>query len=185
MAARQEIHDENQRLLRRIEAEKSPKLEPMAQKPPYTEARSEETPCPMNPLAQNKSAPVSSTPSITLRHATNRPTELRIGTHRVPITLSYQILVETADWIIRQGVKLPEIPNFIQHREDAFANSAVPKRLMDGSYIEAGDSQEVLITKARRLLDICNFGEVTLDILLQDGSIKHANRREKLLKTYK
>ena len=35
------------------------------------------------------------------------------------------------------------------------------------------DSQDMLLQKGRRLLDVCGFREVRLEILLEDGTVKN------------
>jgi hypothetical protein len=114
---------------------------------------------------------VASPPS-NARRPTTRPRELRIGSHRVAISINNQISIETANWILNQGKSLPMIPNFVQRTNSGFAPSASTKRLVDGSFIEIGDSQDILIQKARKLLNMCGFTELKLEVLLEDGSLK-------------
>jgi hypothetical protein len=106
------------------------------------------------------------------RRETVRPKELRIGTDRILINISNQIPIATANWILKHGKALPRIENFVHPTDSGFARSAQIKPLDDGSYIEIGDNQEVLIQKARRLLNECGFGNVQLVVLLADGSQK-------------
>jgi hypothetical protein len=107
------------------------------------------------------------------RRGTIRPKELRIGNHQIPIAMSNRIVIETANWILKQGKALPRIENFVHPSNTGFARSAQTRRLEDGSYIEIGDQQEVLIQKARRLLNTCGFRDLKLEVFLEDGSSKN------------
>jgi hypothetical protein len=108
------------------------------------------------------------------RRGTTRPRELRIGTYRAPITLNNQILIATANWILKQGKTLPTIHNFVHPTNSGFGASAQIKRLEDGSFIEIGESQVRLIERARKLLDACGFRDLRIEILLEDGTLKTA-----------
>jgi hypothetical protein len=123
----------------------------------------------------DQTTPVSiSRPTDSRRRGTIRPRELRIGAHHEPISLNNQITIHTANWIIKQGRTLPKIPNFIHSSNSGFTTSVQPRRLDDGSYMDIGDSQETLIRKARKLLDLCGFDELTFEVMLEDGSLKRA-----------
>jgi hypothetical protein len=52
-----------------------------------------------------------------------------------------------------QGRTLPIIPNALHETESGFPRASQPKPLNNGWFIEVGDSQEVLIQRARRLLN--------------------------------
>jgi hypothetical protein len=121
---------------------------------------------------QNPIVPVS--PAYGRKRGTNRPKELRIGTHRMPIAVSNQIVIETANWILRQGHELPLIQNFVHPTNAHFLPSAQTRQLDNGSFIEIGDSQETLLLKARKLLNACNFADLKLEVVLQDGTVKTA-----------
>jgi len=108
------------------------------------------------------------------RRGTIRPRELRIGTHREPISINNQIPIATANWIIKQGKVLPTIRNFVQPTNSGFRSSANIRQLDDGSFIEIGDSQDTLIQKARKLLNACEFPELRIEILLEDGTLRTA-----------
>lgn len=120
--------------------------------------------------------PDNSAPSVgylnTERRPTTRPKELRIGPYQIPISLNNQIVVATANWILKQGVALPKISNFIHPTDSGFTESAQTKKLDDGSFIEIGDSQNTLIQKARKLLNACDFRQLKLEVLLEDGTVR-------------
>jgi len=108
------------------------------------------------------------------RQQTIHPVEVRIGTAIVRVTKSFQILVATANWIVKEGKALPRTRNFIHESDSGFSSSAKTVKLDDGSFIEVGHSQELLIKKSRQLLDACGFREVRLQVVLEDRSIKTA-----------
>jgi hypothetical protein len=105
------------------------------------------------------------------RRAIIRPRELTIGSFHVPISLNNQIVIATANWILKQGKSLPRIENFIHPNDTGFSTSAQIRQLDDGSFIEIGDSQSTLMQKARRLLNACGFHQVKIEVLLEDGII--------------
>jgi len=106
------------------------------------------------------------------RKRTNPPIELRIGTEAIKLTASNQIPVEVANWLLRPGRALPIIPNILHETKLGFPLASQPKPLNNGWFIEVGDSQEVLIKRARRLLNECEFRDVPLQVVLKDGTIK-------------
>jgi hypothetical protein len=106
------------------------------------------------------------------KRPTIRPQEIRIGSFRKPINMANQIPITTANWLIEQGKTLPTIPNFIHPSNSGFSQSAAPRQLINGTFIEIGDNQEVLIQKARRLLDACGFRSSKLEVVFEDGSSK-------------
>ncbi len=106
------------------------------------------------------------------KRPTIRPREIRIGSFRKPINMANQIPITTANWLIEQGKTLPIIPNFIHPSNSGFSQSASPRQLNNGTFIEIGDNQEVLIQKARRLLDACGFRSSQLEVVFEDGSSK-------------
>lgn len=137
--------------------------------------------------------PVKSAPSITNQHQNGsthplptepvyyptrrrrqiiRPREIRIGSYRKAISIANQIPITTANWLLDQGKSLPTIPNFVHPSNSGFAQSAVPRQLNNGTFIEIGDNQEVLIQKARRLLNACGFRDLKIEVLFEDGSSK-------------
>lgn len=100
-----------------------------------------------------------------------RPRELRIGEYSEPIAINNQIVVNTANWIIAQGVVPKNVSNFIHSTNSGFAQSAQTKPLVSGQFIEIGDSQETLFKKARKLLDENGFRELKLEVLLENGRL--------------
>jgi hypothetical protein len=106
------------------------------------------------------------------KRPTIRPSEVRIGSYRRAINYANQIPIVVANWLIEQKKELPRVPNFIHPTNAGFARSAQTKELADGSYIEVGDHQEVLIQKARKLLDACGYKGTKLEVLLDDGTLK-------------
>lgn len=103
---------------------------------------------------------------------TIRPTELRLGTQKFPISLSNQIVIVIANWILGQGKSLPVITGFLHPTASGFADSAVTKKLEDGSYIEVGLSQETLLKKARQLLNAAGLQNSKAEVLLENGDVK-------------
>jgi hypothetical protein len=85
-----------------------------------------------------------------------------------------QIPVAVANWILKQGKMLGRIQNFVHETNAGFPRSAQTKELDNRWFIEVGDSQEVLLQKGRRLLSDCGFREVTLQVILEDGTVKTA-----------
>jgi hypothetical protein len=117
---------------------------------------------------------VSDNPPDGTRRTTIRPKELRIGTHRLPISINNQIAIATANWILKQGKVIPTIRNFVHPTDSGFPRSATTRRLDNGSFMEIGDSQDALIQKARKLLNICGFRDLNLEVLLENGTLKTA-----------
>jgi hypothetical protein len=115
-----------------------------------------------------------SAPARGAKRKTNRPTELRIGTEVITVTKSNQIPIEVANWILRQGKTLPVIPNILHKTNAGFPLSSKPEQLKNKWFIEVGDSQDVLIQRARRLLDACELHDVALQVVLRDGSVRTA-----------
>ena len=102
------------------------------------------------------------------------PVELRIGSQVVKVNMLNQIPVAVANWILKQGKMLGRIQNFVHETNAGFPRSAQTKELDNRWFIEVGDSQEVLLQKGRRLLSDCGFREVTLQVILEDGTVKTA-----------
>jgi hypothetical protein len=105
---------------------------------------------------------------------TNPPTELRIGADVIGVTKANQIPVEVANWILRQGKALHVIPNVLHQANAGFPLAAQPKQIANGWFVEVGDSQKVLIQRGRRLLDNCDLHDVSLQVVLRDGTVKTA-----------
>lgn len=121
----------------------------------------------------NHSFPTESLGYISRRkRKTIKPNEVRLGSFRKPVFFSNEILVTVANWLIEQGKTLPTIPNFVHPSNSGFSPSAVPRQLINGSFIEVGDNQEMLLQKARRLLDACGFHSLKLEVAFEDGTSK-------------
>jgi hypothetical protein len=103
---------------------------------------------------------------------TVRPRELRINDEKISISLNNQIVIETANWILDQGKKLPEIRGFVNSTGSGFSSTAVKKNLKDGSIIEIGLGQDTLVKKARQLLNGAGLADVKAEVLLENGEIK-------------
>jgi hypothetical protein len=124
------------------------------------------------PVSTQRTPPIPVDHPDRTRRGTRRPQELRIGTHRVAIGMNNQIPIATANWILKQGGTLPRIQNYVHPNNSGFTASAQTRRLDDGSYMEIGDSQDALIQKARKLLNACGYRDVTLAVLLDDGTLR-------------
>ncbi len=123
-----------------------------------------------NPVVDSRSVFAVNQP----RRQPIHPVEIRIGTEVVKVTKSNQIPVLVGNWILKQGKTIPRIQNFVHEADSGFPRAAQTKQLVNGWYVEIGDSQDVLLQKARRLLDACGFREVRLEILLEDGTVRTA-----------
>lgn len=106
-----------------------------------------------------------------VRRGTIRPKELRIGSERIPIAINNQIVVATGNWILKKGKAIPVLRNFVHRDNTGFSPSAKTKKLEDGSFVEIGDSQSTLVSKARKLLDVCGFRDSKIEVHLEDGSV--------------
>ena len=158
MAKLQDLHEQSRLLENQIAA-----LSNQAQETPIANMTSE---WPQPP------APTRTSAAYGVRRATTRPREIRIGAFRKVISLNNQVPIETANWLIGQGHGLPLVPNFIQRTRESFTDSAQVKPLLDGYFIEVGDSQEALFQKARKLMNICGRSGVRIEILMEDGAVK-------------
>ena len=106
------------------------------------------------------------------KRPTIRPRELRIAGQKIAISLNNQIAIETANWILDQGTKLPYIPGFLNSSDSGFSDSAVKRKLKDGSLIEIGLGQDTLVKKARQLLNASGLHHVKAEVLLENGEVK-------------
>jgi len=61
---------------------------------------------------------------------------------------------------------------FLRETANGFYPSASLKKLCNGWFIEVGDDQQMLIQKGRKLLDAHGFRDVSLEVLLDDGTTK-------------
>jgi hypothetical protein len=106
------------------------------------------------------------------KRKTVKPREVKLGSFRKPVFFSNEILITVANWLIEQGKALPTIPNFVHPSNSGFSPSAMPRQLVNGSFIEIGDNQEMLLQKARRLLDACGYHTLKLEVAFEDGTSK-------------
>jgi hypothetical protein len=108
------------------------------------------------------------------KRKTIRPKEIRFGSVRKSIDYANEIPITVGNWLIEQGKTLPNSPNFVHASNSGFSKSAVPKRLINGQFMEIGDNQEVLLHKARKLLDTCGYRGMKIEVLLEDGTTLNA-----------
>jgi hypothetical protein len=104
------------------------------------------------------------------KRKTIRPKEIRFGSVRKHINYANEIPIIVANWLIEQGKAVPNCQNFIHPSNSGFSQSAITKRLISGQFIEVGDNQEVLLHKARKLLDACGHRGMQIEVLLVDGN---------------
>jgi len=93
----------------------------------------------------------------------SRPREMKIGTNTYEIRNSYDMLVNTAEWLIGKGkLKRDNCPIIAGHRRNLVNTQPKhrygddfrsPKRLSNGLYIETSYSTTGCISNARRLLE--------------------------------
>ena len=92
-----------------------------------------------------------------------RPREMKIGTDTYEIRNVYEILTNTAEWLIRKGkLKKDDCPIVTGHKRNLIntqpkhrygGNFSAPKRLSNGLYIETHYNTANCINNARRLLE--------------------------------
>jgi len=103
-----------------------------------------------------------------------QPRKMKIGTDVYEIRNSYDILVNTAEWLIRKGkLRKESCPIPIGHKRNLVNTQPkhrygddfrAPKRLSNGLYIETHYSTTSCITNARKLLERCGYREDTLEV---------------------
>jgi len=103
-----------------------------------------------------------------------RPRKIRIGTDTFEIRKSYEILINTAEWLIRKGkLKKSDCPVAIGHKRHLINTESkhrygdscrAPKRLSNGTYIETHNSTAGCINNARRLLEKFGYREDMLHV---------------------
>jgi hypothetical protein len=94
---------------------------------------------------------------------------IKIGADSIPCDYSYDILLQTAEWIIKHGrLKPNEVPidlghkRFLINREKTHKsgeNFRAPKKLSNGLWIESSMSTQSCIRRARKLLERFGFKE--------------------------
>jgi hypothetical protein len=91
-----------------------------------------------------------------------------MGASSVPITRWYKVPICVANWLLERGSSLSSLA-FVQRQSSAFPASARLKTLRDGSFIELGDDRARLLRKARRMLNQCGRGDLTMAVRLSNG----------------
>lgn len=103
------------------------------------------------------------------KQPTIKPTEVNLNGSTKYISDWNEVLVHVAEWLIAQGRSFTEQPNFLQRTEEGFSQSANPKKLSNGWYIEIGQSREALIKKSRTLLNDCGYENTKCQVRLRNG----------------
>jgi hypothetical protein len=103
-----------------------------------------------------------------------RPRKMKIGKDVFEIRNSYEILVNTANWLIKQGkLKPTDCPIGIGYKRNLIdkqpkhkygENFTAPKKLSNGLWIEAHYSTAGCINNARRLLEKIGYSGSVLEI---------------------
>lgn len=117
------------------------------------------------PSLENKEKEVKPEPT----GPTPRPTRIRLGAYGDDLEYSYEILIKTAEWLIRQGkLTAADCPfstagkrNIVnteaKHRDGR--DFRAPKRLSNGLWIDVNHSTAGCIAYARRLLKRFGYSE--------------------------
>ena len=105
----------------------------------------------------------------------SRPREMKIGTDTYEIRNSYDMLVNTAEWLVKKGkLKRDDCPIIAGHRRNLVNTQPKhrygddfrsPKRLTNGLYIETSYSTTGCISNARRLLEKCGYNGEMLKVV--------------------
>jgi len=103
-----------------------------------------------------------------------QPRKMKIGTDTYEIRNSYDILVNTAEWLIKKGrLRRENCPIASGHKRNLVNiqpkhrygdDFRAPKRLSNGLYIEAHYSTASCITNARKLLERCRYRGDMLEV---------------------
>ena len=103
-----------------------------------------------------------------------RPRKMKIGKDVFEIRSSYEILINTANWLIKQGKLKPnDCPIGIGYKRNLInkepkhkygENFRAPKKLSDGLWIEVHYSIASCINNARRLLEKFDFSGSVLEV---------------------
>jgi len=106
-------------------------------------------------------------PPITEEQESVQPRKMKIETDTYDIRKSYDILVNTAEWLIRKGkLRKENCPISSGHKRNLINiqpkhtygdDFRAPKRLSNGLYIETHYSTASCITNARKLLEKCGY----------------------------
>lgn len=105
----------------------------------------------------------------------SRPREMKIGTDTYEIRNSYDMLVNTAEWLVKKGkLKRDDCPIIAGHRRNLVNTQPKhrygddfrsPKRLTNGLYIETSYSTTGCISNARRLLEKYGYNGEMLKVV--------------------
>jgi len=105
---------------------------------------------------------------------TEPPRKMRVGTDTYEIRNSYDILVDTAEWLIRRGkLGRENCPISSGHKRNLVNTQPkhrygddfrAPKRLSNGLYIETHYNTASCITNARKLLERCGCRRDMLEV---------------------
>ncbi len=102
------------------------------------------------------------------------PRKMKVGTDTYEIRYSYDILVNTAEWLIRKGkLRRENCPIASGHKRNLVNiqpkhrygdDFRAPKRLSNGVYLETHYSTASCITNARKLLERCGYRGDMLEV---------------------
>lgn len=102
------------------------------------------------------------------------PRKMKIGSDTYEIRNSYDILVNTAEWLIKKAkLRKENCPIVSGHKRNLVHiqpkhrygdNFRAPKRLSNGLYIETHYSTTSCITNARKLLERCGYSKNILEL---------------------
>ncbi|MCK4377153.1 MAG: type I restriction enzyme HsdR N-terminal domain-containing protein [Actinomycetia bacterium] len=102
------------------------------------------------------------------------PRKMKIGSDTYEIRNSYDILVNTAEWLIKKAkLRKENCPIVSGHKRNLVNiqpkhryedNFRAPKRLSNGLYIETHYSTTSCITNARKLLERCGYSKNILEL---------------------
>ena len=111
---------------------------------------------------------------LTCQHVKPGPSKMRIGTYGAEVKYSNEVLVNTAEWLIKQGklsvgecpIPLGRTRNLVstepKHRDGQ--DFRAPKRLSTGLWVEANLSGRDCIKHVRRLLKTFGYSEDMLEV---------------------
>jgi hypothetical protein len=110
----------------------------------------------------------------TRRVSKTGPTRMSIGTYAAEVKYSNEVLVNTAEWLIRQGklsagecpIPLGRKRNLVSRepRHPSGHDFRAAKRLSTGLWVEANLSKRDCIKHARRLLNMFGYPEAMLEV---------------------
>ena len=103
-----------------------------------------------------------------------QPRKIKVGPDTYEIRNSYDILVNTAEWLIKKGgLKEDRCPIATGHKRNLVNTQPkhrygddfrAPKKLSNGLYIETHASTAGCITNARKLLERCGYRGNMLEV---------------------